>query len=427
MPVQIADPRAAARLEEALRSENPGTLTDFELVVTGEDRTEDLDECEIEAADGPGISLDASLGIQLVDSAVSGSVYLDCIAVGVRVRRFAGSVWFSNPSPGQTDILCHTGGFWLDRLEVGQVYEPLGAAPSTVLREMLSRTPYESGLVDVAEIPRPLFTRDKFEGFRESNKLSEVIEALNAEVPIFVRDLPSGGVKAGREQLIPSDTAVWEFVVGRDLDREDFSAEREEDLYFDVAVYRQDDSVETELARVAVPDSKAPKGATLKLESSDTSEKAIENALQDAHDAAYSLWRGVWKVTAKLPWIHPLLLRGDTVAFVVAEGGVEKRFHTLLGSVKDYYPVLGQDLGGSSVLQRVTRVEPEPEPLRRGGKAVVVPRAGYDWLSRPYVSTSLSWASVDGTTGELLLDPDAAAREGITITEEADGAVVISG
>jgi hypothetical protein len=97
----------------------------------------------------------------------------------------------------------------------------------------------------------------------------------------------------------------------------------------------------------------------------------------------------------------------------------------LLNEYKEHYPARRMELGGRMMVLSREEAEPEEEEAPESSLALATPPLGYDWLTRPYVFTSLSWVSVDGATGDVLFDVGGAAAEGVNVYEE-NGEVVIS-
>jgi hypothetical protein len=427
--IRLVSERRHARVEEALRSEAAASLTTYELTIGGEDYTGRIDEVVIDASD-VALLVDVTLDGKLPDSAQGRTVSLDVLIDDVPVRRFTGRALRPERHALYTDLRGASAGYWLERVKLNEKLSFSGRAPELICYEMLHRVPaYEFGLVRVDPLPVPAIKRESTlgEGFEPSASVMDVLEAVNAEVEIDARDTTRGGHRVRRKPTLEEAASpVWEFVVGRDIDPENFSHEREEDEYHDVAVYRATDSGDEELARVAVPDSLAPKGATLYHQISDESASAHTNARQTAYDLASRLKYGRHKFSATLEFAHVLLERGDPIAFRERTDEGETVWIALVGEYKEHYPARRMELGGRMVVLSREEAEPEEEEAPEPSLALATPPLGYDWLTRPYVFTSLSWVSVDGTTGDVLFDVDGAAAEGVSIYEE-NGEVVISG
>lgn len=417
MSVSIPDRRARAVVEAAMLSENPGTLTDFELTVNGENRDGDLEDSALEMSGGTANAFDATLGGAHPANLAGKHVSLDAVVGGVAVARFRGSVYKQGGALGQ-NILSRSGGFWLDKVEIGEPYAPLGYEPSRVIQEVAHKAPYASGLVRVEGIKTPLFTREKFEAYPASAKIAEVLDDVNSHVPLAVYDTPSGGLSVSRASPLPANSSAREYIVGRDLDEASFSAEKQDDLYFAVLVWRMENGVERTLAYQKVPNSTAPKGAVLRIETSDFGPTAEDDAEQVVHDRASELWRGNWTVTADLQWIDVLRTRGDTVTYVhdlsYPDGSTEQRtFRVRMEGIRETYPALGQQQSGPGVLGSVTKTAPPRAIVIQSGSGLARPLFGTDYLGRLYFGAP--WVRYDPTKG-LVFYPELAAESGISVT-----------
>jgi hypothetical protein len=411
--IKLLNPKAQAAVEAALRSENPASYQDFELVVDGTDRTTDLADGAVDAGEGPAIVFDPSLEGALPKGLEGKEVTVSCVVAGHPVRRFTGKVWKQGSPAFRTNLLCRSAGFWLSEVKLQQRYEPSGYRPQTVAYDVLNLAPYDSGLVRVDPIPGPSFTRAVDDAFLMTASVADVLASLAKEAPIAPRDRASGGHHCQVDDPLPTAETVWDFVVGRDLREEDFSADREADPYYDVAAVRQTDAGPVEIGgtRQKVPGSSAPKGATLFLEVSDGGPTSAADARQAVHDAVFGLWRGRWRVGAHLEWVHALLERGDTVGFTRVRsyaGGLreEERFRVRLSGVKDLYPAMQMDLSGTGVLT-THPLPPEPREAVPSPGSLLRPAFGFDSSGRFYLSGTLRWARLDERSG-VVLSPGAA-------------------
>lgn len=381
-------------------------------------------------AEGPAITLDVDVWGRIPEELEGEPVTLEVITEGIAVRQFTGTLL--RPQIGKTTskLQAASSGFWLQKILLLESVSYTGVRPDLVVGDALGRAPY-AGPVEVQRVDRPLIVRSGDEAFRLTDALDDVLEAVQEEVPYVFHDTPHDGSEATlAKRLSEGGEPAWTFEVGRDVDAEDFSPERQGDSYFEVIVTRQgeDSAAPVEiLARVPVPGSKAPPGAVLNIESSDQSASASASALSTAYDEAHGAAYGRYRASVTVPYIQPFLRRGRFVA--MQEGGSEETVRwgeTLTRRYTRTWMCLLDSVGGSipskrgtygGMMEVVGKVrEPvvlPPPPTASGG--VFFPLLGWDWLGRAYLSTDLPFVSYDEATGEAVVDSQAAAEHGVNV------------
>jgi hypothetical protein len=332
-------PRQMAAVLEALRSENPGALTDYQLFIGEQEYTGDVISLSVSTDGGAdesspgenmmgqqgsvGISLDAQLSAYLPRSLTGEDVALDLLIADVPIRRFTGRALRPLNGSGGASLIAASAGFFLDKIRLGAVglegYDFVDEEPWVVALTMLNAAPYPRGaLIDVERITTPKLRRTADEALTEMDFLADGLDVVSTEADMTFRDTFSGGTR-GRKNVhnveFSGSEAVRVFYVGEDL--EDFEFEEFSDVFSEVVCYSQDEDGDiTVLAREDVPDSGAPEGASLPIEITASPEEADEQAQQRLQDALTELKGRRGSGTATLPYTDALLEDGDVLKFV---------------------------------------------------------------------------------------------------------------
>lgn len=442
MPQAVADRR---RVERILRDPYAGSKTEYSLRIGGKDyrlldrvRSATREENDDQ---GIGISLQVTVAGHLPPEMARKRVELDLIYGEERVRRFTGRSLAPRPEGVNTVVTAYTGGFWLDKIKLNKYREFSGQTPYDVSYEMLNRMPYDKEFIEVPEVLTPAFyRRARRQVLNSQNQLVDVATGDQGYPPWTACGQPLVDV-AGQANLSFRDNAlngctgylkrvrtpkpVWHFELrGSELELSE-PKDLETGPWYDVVIFRQKpDSIEPDILAgpEVVPDSEAPVDATLWLETSDQTPAATTNAIQALTDTLDGLTgvrrRGAW--SRKL--IHPYLTRGTAISILQEDedddGAVERRWEGTLVGVTDNYDNETQSYIADLRLVNVTRPEPPPIPLPGPSGYSVSPLIWTASSGVSYLDPDFAWVTVQ-PDGTLALNTDAAASEGVLITEDA--------
>lgn len=414
-----------AHVEEILRGEEPGRFTWWRLLIGGEEFSQ-FASCEWEASPGVyGLVLRATVRKPIPDALREERVRLDIVIDGIPSVVFTGKIFAIESSGSLIPFQAASSGHFLAGFELGARLVFDAAPPWQAVREALGKGDYE-GLVEVEPVDSPKFTRTGSQALSATNSPAELLEQVGSEVPYEFFDTPQDGHEAFLRRA-PADFSEPEFTfeVGKNVKKEEFSAEPRESAVAEVVVIRQkaaalptEDPWEV-LARVAVPGSKAPKGTVEKIQTSDYSADGPRNALQTAYDRALEL-ANRHRVSFTGP-VHPFLRRGKPIG--VIEPGEDRigRYRRTWLVVLDTYvgalPRKRMAYAGEAIrLSTIYEARPEESPLA-GVAGVAHPLVGRNHLNLFYVSPELPWIRVAGDY--VYADVDAALASGVEIIEEA--------
>lgn len=427
--------RQARALQDASKDRlSLASKIDYAFSIAGKDYTHLIKELRITPQDGRAVVLEGTIGARLSESLEREQCRLDYIIGGERITGYLGQVMWLKVDGGRTGFLAATPGYRMGETPMGDSSEDdlsyISAVPSEAMYEVASRMSGYSG-IEIPRVNSPLFTRAGGERFKWTLYVSEALEEIEGESDLILEDTPLGAAKGRIEGAVVGDASPeWVFEEGRDFDNRALSVSTTtEGRYARVVVWRKlaDDSHE-KLAERGVDNGKknVDPASTLFIEHTDTSP---DSAHQTARNAALELADN--EKVLEFPSVYPpfWLTRGDPILVrgreVVDGGTIVREYRSRLVSVSSDAQ---KKRGALKAVGLQSREFFEPRvggEVFRGADAF---RAlyGRDFLYRSYVSTDLSWASYDASTGEGILDVRRAALEGVTIyyDERTDEIVV---
>lgn len=301
---------------EALRSENPGALTEWEFwagsrLLNG--RTESL---SYGREGGMPVALDATLSGALSPSVKGDKVTVDVIVAGVPVRRFTGRAHKPKTEDFKSQLLANTAGWWagVNSLRAVKFYSGYTARQAAI--ENLLSLPY-THTVDVAEskMLSKDFQRDVDDPFEKTQVRKDVLDAITEETKCVFTDTRLNGVRGRMPRPAPlASEAAWTFRTDRDTTSFTYSPKAEEYKY--VQSYRVlPNGDEEDLSPLTeIPGSEAPEDAIYWILIEDETVGAYTEGRKQVNEAATNLVHGESEGTIVIPWIHVLLEEGDVVA-----------------------------------------------------------------------------------------------------------------
>lgn len=241
---------------------------------------------------------------------------------GFRFRRFTGPIRRVAPSRIGTRIQAASGGYWLDKIRFDETVAFTNVEPSEVVWRCVllasEAGAYDYNYADIEYVPGPKVRREEFLVNTKVDKLARPIAAAVEEGDLFFRDSPYNAPMCHRARgPAEADEVVWTYRVGEDVDEEEWEPETDGDEYDAVLCYRvtPDGQIEYLFDPIKIEGSVAPERASYEINISDESDTSNADAYHLATEAALRLRDGESTTTQTLPWIHPLLVDGDFVAW----------------------------------------------------------------------------------------------------------------
>lgn len=250
---------------------------------------------------------------------------------GVEIPQMVGHVSLSKITEdnASTQFLAASAQAEAGRVDLGDLAEDIGGGvkavefngwpPERIIRRILRKLPYPSGMVRVDPLQEPIlyFTYARQNNFWPEQYVSDVLSVIQSQTPYTLRDTAEGGFVA-TPTLELSD-------VGRDTgtiyEAQQFikwrPPPRTERRYSQVVVFKRNDAgidlfppVTATIPYKTVK--RPPLGSTAKYISlDDESPQAAERAERLAHTMAAKFSRGVFGDSAILPYFDPRIETGD--------------------------------------------------------------------------------------------------------------------
>lgn len=322
MPIPLYDESDRAFLNDILRSESPASAMRPEYFAGEHDLTDLVLEAEWGRPDDERPAQELTLRVKesLDPDEIRNQVAYVILTIGdMRIRQFTGRVLGVTPGRVRSEIRAVTGGYWLDKLRFGETVSYADVSPTEVVYDCVSRNErYDLRWLDLEDIPGPKLKRDNSSLYTARSYLSDPIGAAVGAAELFFTDSPYNAPLLVRDRNAAEATEVLhEYVVGVDIEPEDFLPEIASDEYFAVVAYRDVNGIPTELFDpIEIDGSTAPVDATYEIEVTDSTETADADAYTLAVEAANRFAGGEATVSFSVDWIHPLMLDGDFISIV---------------------------------------------------------------------------------------------------------------
>lgn len=277
------------------------------------------------AADGPAVVLNVTVAgnvpLEIQDEAVVLTVRIGSGSEAIEYLAFKGRLLEPSPDDIDSDLKAATGGYWLAELKFTEETQYPGFWPSTALRDILRRCPYDR--VALPEVREPLIVAsdDPDTVFNTSydfpTELAEAVGNIEEEAEVTVWDRPENVGSAVLQKSLESPGEIAaEWVVGRHIRKGEFRYSGAfESSYSAVWVWRTEEARPVVMQKVPIRNSNAPADAILDVEITDQSPEAYENAYRKAYRLASQASYSEWKLTELTTvMIDPRAERGSTVA-----------------------------------------------------------------------------------------------------------------
>jgi hypothetical protein len=200
-------------------------LVELSLFIDGRDFSELLQSGDVSGgSDAVAWSMGATLATKLEGGLENSPVRLDAYVGGIPVAVFRGymPVYQTSDEGFQTDIVCATPGYLLDKIRLREHTDYNGRTPQAVLRDAFYRNPlYDRGQVRIPRFETPVITMIGSEGFEDAATPADVMAAVAGALEfIAFDDVVSRGVKVLRAPgpMGEGSPIVWEYQSdGRDV------------------------------------------------------------------------------------------------------------------------------------------------------------------------------------------------------------------
>lgn len=433
--IEHSNPRVQREIEDALRSENPAAVTEWEFWAGNElldDRCESLSYGR--EGDSQAMALECDLVGRLSPEMRGDEVTIDVIVAGHTTRRFTGRAHRPQNTGFQSTLWANTAGWWAtgdNAVKLGRERRFAGYSPKKAAEEQLLRLPYSGG-IDVDDTEQQTLERGVTDPFEKVAEVGAVLGVITEETRLEFRDTRLNGVTGFVPASVPiaaSAGAVWTFDARRDFNEGDFTYSPEPKEYRDVLAYRATGGPgggPEDLAYAEIPGSEAPEDATYLIPIETEGPGRFAEARAKANDAITALVNGEVSGVLNLPFIHVLLEEGDVVEVLeVSEEGnfaVLRRWRCRIDLLKDDPFELAQEMQWTGVYLE-ERVRVEPEVVSSEVEGVIRPPYGRDYLQRAYVP--LRWGYLDPSRGFVLITEEA-AKDQVSVTLDPARGVVIT-
>ncbi len=322
MSLTLYDPDQREFLGDILLSLSPAGAMRPEYHVGEYDLTELVLEAEWGRPDDERPAQELTLRVKQSidpDEIRNESVYVYLNIGDVRIRQFAGRVLGVTAGRARTEIRAVTGGYWLDKQRFPATVSYANVAPSDVVYDCVSRmSRYDLSWMDLEEIPGPKLKADGSSLFDKRSKLADPIGAAVSAGQLFFADSAYNAPVLTRDRS-PAEALeiLHEYVVGEDINPDEFLPEVAGDEYYSVVATRDSGGLTVDLFEpVLVPDSTAPVDAVYEIEVTDDTATATSDAYTLAVQAANRFAMGGATVSFTVKWIHPLMVDGDFISIV---------------------------------------------------------------------------------------------------------------
>lgn len=419
MSVATVGEQERQEAERILRGPQPTSRTAWSLEIgrrryTDERRVRNLTRSE-DDDQGAAVVCDATVAGNLPMDTEFKTMKLTVRVGEYETTRFIGECESPVSQGGQSSIIAHTAGYWLDKSKVNEKYSIIGMEPERVAFDMLNRAPYDKAFIKVHPSSLPLQRAVDETGlstYPPFTSLAEPLAEVASSAMYVFRDTSLNGVNATISRAKPPNAGEWNFDLGPDELILNDQME-EEGKYSRVIVFRPDTTEASggQIVRLTspmkVPGSKAPDNAWLWIEVSDDSTRALQNALIRARievDRMTGLRkRGEWVSR----FINPYLTRGSGISISQRdyddEGYYLREWIGEIVGIDEDYASMTQTFRADLLLVSENRLDAPLPPRARRSFSFRRPRLGADQGGRFYLDDTLPFVTV---VDESMLDID---------------------
>jgi hypothetical protein len=322
MSIKLDNPDRSAFLDEILKKPAPANAMRPEYHVGTYDFTEYVLEAEWGRPDDERPAQELILRVKMSidpNEIRNEHVYVYLNVADIRITQFSGRVLSVRAGRARTEIVAVTGGYWLDKQRLPGVISYADVGPSEVIADCVKRmTRYDLAWMALEEVSGPKFPITDESTFDKRNKLSDPIGIAVSTAELFFTDSVYNAPSLTRDRSAAEATEVLhEYVVGEDIEQDDFLPEILGDEYYSVVATREaNGEVEDLFEPVLIPDSVAPVDAVYEITVDEESSTAIPDAYALAVEAATRFGMGGATVSFSVKWIHPLMEDGDFISIV---------------------------------------------------------------------------------------------------------------
>jgi hypothetical protein len=324
MAVSLRDPQQAEFLAEILQYPTPANAMEIEYLVGSRDLSDVVAEAEWGRTDDERPAQELILRVKESldpEEIRNENVYVYLNIADMRIRQFQGQVLTVAAGRARTEIRAVTAGYWLDkqRFPANSTVSYADVAPSEVVYDCVRRmTRYDLAWMDLEEVSAPKFKAISENVFDSRNMLADPIGQAVTSAELFFIDSSFNAPILSRDRS-PAEAVelLYEYVVGEDIDPDEFIPEIAGDEYYSVvATTEVNGKVEDLFEPIIIPDSTAPEDAVYGVEVSDGTTTAGKDAHQLAVEAANRFAMGGASVSFNVDWIHPLMVDGDFISIL---------------------------------------------------------------------------------------------------------------
>ena len=322
MALSLKDPQQLDFLAEILQFPAPANAMEFEYQVGNIDLSDVVAEAEWGRPDDERPAQELILRVKESldpEEVRNADVYVYLNIADLRIRQFAGRVLSISSGRVRSELRAVTAGYWLDKQRLPGSVSYANIGPSQVIYDCVRRmTRYELAWMDLEEVSAPKFKAVAENTFDKRNKLADPIgQAVTAGELFFYDSVYNAPVLRRDRSPAEATEFLHEYVVGEDIDPDDFLPEIAGDEYYSVVATREvGGEIEDLFDPILIPESTAPVDAVYEVEVSDDTSTAGQDAHQLAVEAANRFAMGGATVSFTVDWIHPLMTDGDFISIL---------------------------------------------------------------------------------------------------------------
>lgn len=400
---------------------------DYTLYLGG--KPYEAEDLSVPEQDGPAVVLEGRILARLPVSLEHEECRVEHEVNGERITSYLGEIDRVEARGYYSTFLACTPSRYAEKTPLGDGPEDdleyVAAEPSDALYEAASRLDYRG--IEIPRLSEPPFTRTGDDGFRWTDSVSDVFEAVRIATGeeeressgLVLQDTPLS-VAVGRVQgaVLGDEAPAWTFEEGVDFDYGELSvASRIEGRYGKVVAYRKVNGEHEFLADDEVDNAgrKVRKDAVFLLEHEGPGAfEAVRKVALALSDNAFDL---------SFPCVYPpfFLDRGDPILIrgqeITADGVWTREYRARLSSVSTDQRERKGALKAVGTLVSESfeeRALPDEEPRT---DALMAPY-GLDFLGDAYIDASLPWVAEDADGIHVVLDVGLARELGVEIIEE---------
>ncbi len=310
------------RVDAVYASDDPGAFITHRLYIDGEDIT----DLSMEVSSGrsgeeePGQVLTAKIAKPMSRRSRALDCEWDILVDGVPFRRFTGKVLLAKWGQGTTELTAVTGGFWNGKVQLrgdSKRIEYVNEPPTDVVYDAILRNRgYDHAFTELEPIQNPKITLAGESGFSWIDKVSDPLQAVEAQIPMLQVDNFRNGFSCrkdlGAARLPLTGTRLF---VGTDIDADDFGWTPSEEQYSGVMAYRElEDGTIDVRAKVELVDSPAPPGVYYEIELGP--EMGDDAAYQQVYDVSEKIAGGIFDGSYPVEHVRATVEDGDGILIV---------------------------------------------------------------------------------------------------------------